>query len=214
VTSQDITLVLSKREVVGKGLGKLKDAGLVPAVIHQPSKESLVVKGSYVDVSKVYKLAGKHHPVTVDVEGKKFLTIIKSADFEPRKHMLRHIVFGEIQQNEKVVTEVPIHFDGDSPAQKKSLLVIHQLDSVKLEAFPRDLPDSITVSVESLAEVGDKLTIADLIVPKGVTILTESEHGIAIVEETPAQVSEEAAAEEVNDSTNEETEPKTEAANE
>lgn len=192
MTSQEITLVLNKREVVGKGLGKLKDAGIVPAVIHQPGKESIVVSGPYIDISKVYKLAGKHHPVTVTVDGKKYLTIIKSADFEPRKHMLRHIVFGTIQQNVAVETEVPIHFVGESPAQKKSLLIIHQLDTVKLSALPKDLPDSVSVNIESLVEVGDKLTVADITVQSGVTILTEPEHGIAVVEETPAQVSEEA----------------------
>lgn len=205
MTSQEITLDLTKREVVGKGLGKLKDAGVVPAVIHQPGKESIVVSGPYVEISKVYKLAGKHHPVNVTVDGKKYLTIIKSADFEPRKHMLRHIVFGTIQQNVKVETEVPIHFIGESPAQKKSLLIIHQLDTIKLSALPKDLPDSVTVNIESLSEVGDKITVADINVQSGVTILTEAEHGIAVVEETPAQVSEE-STEESGEETTENTE--------
>jgi large subunit ribosomal protein L25 len=211
VTSQEITLDLTKREVVGKGLGKLKDAGIVPAVIHQPGKESIVVSGPYVEISKVYKLAGKHHPVYVTVDGQKYLTIIKSADFEPRKHMLRHIVFGTIQQNVKVETEVPIHFVGESPAQKKSLMIIHQLDTIKLSALPKDLPDSVTVNIESLSEVGDKITVADINIQSGVTILTEAEHGIAVVEETPAQVSEE-STEEPGEETTENTEENQEKA--
>lgn len=191
MSKQDISLTLEKRDIVGKGLNKLKQDGHIPAVIHNHGKESLVVRGTYIDILKVYQQAGKHHPVTVKVGDQSFLTIIKDADFEPKKHMLRHVVFGAIRQDEKVETEVPIAYVGDAPAEKTGLLVIHQLDHVQVEALPKDLIDEIKVSVESLVEIGDKISVADLQVPAGVTVLTDIEHPIAVVEETPAQISEE-----------------------
>jgi large subunit ribosomal protein L25 len=195
MSKQDIILELGVRDTIGKGLNTLRKAGNVPAIINSPGKDSVAVSGAYNEVQKVYKQAGKHHPITIEVGKESYFTIIKDVDFDPKKNTIRHIVFSTIKQNEKVETEVPVHLVGDAPAQKAGLLVIKQLDQVKLEAFPRNLPDNVEVSVESLSEVGDKVTVADIIVQSGVTILTDIEHPVASVEETPAQISEEAAEE-------------------
>jgi large subunit ribosomal protein L25 len=192
VSGQDINLELVERKQVRKGLNKFRNEGQIPAVIHNPGKDSIIVSGNYIDVAKVYHKAGKHHPVDLKVGSKSYLTIIKDVDFEPKKHTLRHVVFGIVKQDEKVETEVPIVITGDAPAQKAGLLVIKQLDHVELEALPRDLPDEVTVGSEKLIEIGDRITVADINPISNVTILTEPEHSIATVEETPAQESIEA----------------------
>lgn len=197
MSQNTIAVSLDERKTVGKGLGQLKRDGIVPVVIHNHGQDSIMAQGGYQELVKLYNAAGKQQAVDVTVGDQKFLTIIKDVDFEPKKNRIRHIVFGAIRQNEEVETEVPVVFEGDAPAEKASLLVIRQLDHVQVKALPRDLIDEIKVSVESLAEIGDKITVADLQVPEGITVLTEAEHGIAVVEETPAQISEEAEEAEV-----------------
>jgi large subunit ribosomal protein L25 len=182
VSKQEISLTLDKRQVVGKGLSKLKKSGLVPAVIHQPGSESLNVSGNFVELSKVYSLAGKHHPIVVTYDNKQLLTIIRDADFDPKKRQLRHVVFGVIDKNEKVETEVSIVLVGDSAAAKTGLLVHQNIDSVAIEALPKNLVDVIEVSIEALTEVGDKITVGDIKAPAGVTILTDPEFPVATVE--------------------------------
>ena len=196
--SQDtITLSLEKREVMGKGLNKIRREGQTPAVIHNHGKESIVVSGPSLEVLRVYQQAGKHHPVNLTVGSEKYMALIRDVDFEPKKHELRHVVFNAIKQDEKQKTEVPIHFveDAEIPAVKAGLMVIRQLESVEIEALPKDLVDELTVDPSGLAEIGDKITVADIKVPEGITILTEIEHPIATIEETKAQISEEAAEE-------------------
>lgn len=193
MSDQDITLTLEQRDKVGKGLNQLRIDGEIPAVIHNHGKDSVVVKGRSLDILKAYESAGKHHPINVVVGKDKYFTIIKDVDFEPTKHKLRHVVFNSIRQNEKVESEVPIVLEGEEiPAEKAGLMVIRQLDHVVIEALPKDLIDSVTIDATGLAEIGDKITVADIPVPQGVTILTELEHPIATVEETKAQISEEA----------------------
>lgn len=196
MSSDTITLELSKREVVGKQVRGLRRDGKVPAVIHNHGKESIVVDAPFVDITKVYEKAGKHHPVDLKVGSDKYLAIIRDVDLDPRKNTLRHVVFNAVRQNEKVQTEVPISIEGDSAAEKAGLMLLHQLETVDVEATPRNLPDQIVVNVESLAEIGDKISVADLKAPEGVTILTDAEHPVVAVIETPAQQSEEAEAEE------------------
>jgi len=199
VSSQDIAIVLEERKVLGKQVKHLRRDGFIPAVIHDHGKPSRIVMAPSQTMLKVYRDAGKHHPVTLTFGKETYMALIKDVDFEPRKHQMRHVVFNAIEQNEKVQTEVPLHLTGEAPAEKVGLMVITQLDSVEIEAFPRDLVDELTVDVSGLAEIGDKIHVSDIVVPHGVEILTEAEHPIAAVEETKAQMSEEDEAAETEE---------------
>lgn len=186
-----ITLELAKRDVVGKGVKQLRRSGLVPAVIHDHGKDSVVVSGQYVDMLKVYRAAGKHHPVSLKADGKNFTALIKKAEFDPRKNTLTHVVFGAVKANETVTAEVPVRIIFDegndaTPAERAGLVVLHQLEAVEVEAKPNDLPDALNFNGEKLVEVGDQATVAELIVPEGVTVKTDPAHVLATVFEPAA----------------------------
>lgn len=201
MSKEEIALVLEQRKIQGKQVRQLRRDGFIPAVIHDHGKTSQVVMAPFHDIMKVYKQAGKHHPLTLTLGKETYMALIKDVDFEPRKHQMRHVVFNAIEQNEKVQTEVPLHLTGEIPAEKVGLMVITQLDSVEIEAFPRDLVDELTVDASGLTEIGDKIHVSDIVVPPGVEILTEAEHPIATVEETKAQMSEEEEVAEGEEST-------------
>lgn len=197
MTNLDKPIELKERSVTKKGLGGLRAQGIVPAVIHNHGQASIHVMASELELSKIYREAGKHHPLQLQVGNQQFLALIKDAHFNPVKRRLQHIVFQAIRRDEKVEAEVPIHLEGEIPAEKVGLMVLHQLDHIEVEALPRNLPDELRVDASKLAELHDKITVADLVVPDGVTILTEAEHPIATVVETKAQIAEEAEAEEL-----------------
>lgn len=188
----DSPLVLTPRETLGKGLGSLRVGGNVPAVIHNFGNESVHVLASAKDLARVYQEAGKHHPLNLTVGEQHFLALIKDVHYNPVKRQMQHVVFQAIRQDEKVEAEIPIHLEGEIPAEKVGLVVLHQLDTLQVEALPKDLPDEVKVDASVLAELHDKITVADLKVPAEVTILTEADHPVATVVETKAQMSEEA----------------------
>lgn len=192
MTTDNIVVQLEKRETIGKGLAKVRSAGQIPAVIHNHGQESIHVQGDFTKLVKVYASAGKHHPVQLKVDGKQHLALIKDVDYEPAKHLMRHIVFQAIRQNEAVEAEIPVVFKEDTeiPAERVSLLVLKQLDHVEVKALPKDLPDELVVDPSTLAVAGDHLTVADLKAPAGVTILTPPETQIAIVETPKDQIAE------------------------
>ncbi len=196
MSTDKIAVELQPRQQLRKGLGSLRATGQIPAVIHNHGKESIHVQGESVTLNKVFAAAGKHHPVQVKVEGKQHLALIKDVDFEPTKHQLRHVVFQAIKQNETVEAEIPVAFaeDVEIPAERKGLLVLKQLDHVQVKALPNDLPDVLHVDPSVLEEVGDHVTVANLVVPSGVTVLTEPESQIAVVEMPKDQIAEADAA--------------------
>jgi large subunit ribosomal protein L25 len=198
--AEDISLKLEERSVLGKQVRQLRRDGFVPAVIHDHGKPSIHVMGKLPEVYKVYRQAGRHHAIKLSVGSKTYTALIKTTAFEPRKHVLSHVVFGAVEANETVTAEIPIRLSDDIPAERASLLVIRHLESVEVEALSKDLPDEIIVDAASLVEVGDKLSVSDIIVPSGVVIITEPEHAIATVYEPSAvQAANDALAGEAED---------------
>lgn len=191
-SGNDIVVDLQERTVLGKGLQHMRASGTVPAVIHDHGQPSIHVMADHRALAKAFEDAGKHHPVQLKVGTIQHLALIKDVDFHPVKRELRHVVFQAIKQDEEVEAEIPVVFkEGvEIPAEKLSLLVLKQLDHIEVKALPRDLPDELVVDPSSLAEVGDHVTVADIEVPAGVTILTELEHPIATVEMPKDQLAE------------------------
>lgn len=199
--SQDtISLSLEPRTVLGKGVKHLRSEGIVPAVIHDHGKASFHVQGNAVAMLKIWREAGKHHPIQLKTGDQSFVALIKTAEFDPKKHLLTHVVFNAVDKNQKVEAEIPIrprYAEGNesSPAERNSLIVLSQLEAVQVRAIPTQLPDFFEYDAEKLVEVGDHATVADLVVPEGVEIITELEHSIATVYEPSAlQAANEAAA--------------------
>lgn len=191
MTQDTISLTLEPREITGKQVRQLRRDGRVPAVIHDHGKPSIVVEGEYVQMVKVWQQAGKHHPVKLKAGDKNFTALIKNATFDPKKHLLTHVVFNAVRANEKVEAEIPIrprYDEGNesSPAERNGLIVLSQLDTVQVKAIPTNLPDYVEYNAEKLVEVGDHATVADLIIPEGVEVEVDENHAVATVYEPSA----------------------------
>jgi large subunit ribosomal protein L25 len=190
--SQDsISLTLEPRKVTGKAVKHLRRDGFIPAVIHDHGKPSVVVQADSLALLRVWQQAGKHHPVELKAGDLTFTALIKTAEFDPKKHLLTHVVFNAVDKNQKVEAEIPVrpHYDEgneSSPAERNGLIVLAQLETVQVKAIPSALPDFLEYDAEKLVEIGDHVTVADLTAPEGVEFETEAEHSIATVYEPSA----------------------------
>ncbi len=190
--SQDsISLTLEPRQVTGKAVKHLRREGQIPAVIHDHGKPSILVQANSVQMLKVWRQAGKHHPVDLKTGDLTFTALIKTAEFDPRKHLLTHVVFNAVDKDQKVDAEIPIrprYAEGNeaSPAERNGFIVLSQLETVQVKAIASKLPDFFEYDAEKLVEIGDHLNVSDLIIPEGVELETEAEHAIATVYEPSA----------------------------
>ena len=166
----DNTLKLQERTVSGKQVAKLRQDGLVPSVVYGADFEPINTQSGIVETTKVSRAAGKHSPVDLVIDGKKKLAIIKSIDYDPVKHQVRHVAFHAIKQNDVITTEVPIHLIGigESAAERAGLVVLQAIEHIQIKAKPASLPEALELSIENLATTDDKLTLADIKLPEGV----------------------------------------------
>ena len=178
----DITLKLSGRTATGKKAAKLRTEGIVPSVVYGGSDEAIATQSGIVETTKVSNQAGRHTPVHLEIDGKKKLAIIKNIDRDPVKHLIRHVEFHTIKQNEIITTEVSIHLigEGESAAEKAGLIVLQAIEHIEVKAKPADLPEALEISIVGLATADDKLTLGDITLPDGVQF-ADNEQNLELV---------------------------------
>jgi len=166
----DISLKLEKRTAEGKQAKRLREKGLIPSVVYGAQNDPLSMQSPVVETTKIVLEVGKHTPLNLVIDGRKKLAIIKSVDFNPVGHKLRHIAFHTINQNDIITTEVPIELIGmgESPAERAGLVILQALEQIEIKAKPADLPESLELSVVGMTTDEDRLTVADIVLPKGV----------------------------------------------
>lgn len=194
--SDIIELKAVKREVIGKKVKSLRRSGLVPATLYERGKDSVSLSVEYNPFSKVWEHAGTGQPVELKVESKTYLTMIKDVHIDPAKNTYMHVAFHAVNANEPVEAEVPVHIEGEVPAEKLGNFIVRQNDHVLVKALPADLPEALIVSAEKLEHPGDHITVADIKAIANVEILSEPELPLATVEEP--RVQEEPEVEEVD----------------
>ncbi len=165
-----ISLKLEERTAEGKKLAKLRNSGLIPSIIYGGQDQPIMTQSKQVETSKVVHTAGRHTPISLTLDGKKKLVIIKNIDIDPVKHTLRHIAFHTIKQSDIITTEVPIVLvgQGESAAERAGLVILQAIEHVEIKAKPADLPDSLELSIIDLATAEDKISIGDIKLPEGV----------------------------------------------
>lgn len=171
-----ITLKLEARQLHGKKAARLRKQGIVPAIVYGPGIQPFSAQAIYSEMERVYRRAGKHTPVQLTLDGKQRIALIKDVDIDPTKARIRHISFHAVKATEPVVAEVPIHLigEGESEAERAGFVVLQSLEKVEVRALPMDLPEALEVPILDLKEPGDRVTLADAILPENVEYVDHS----------------------------------------
>lgn len=185
-------LKVEKRKVLGKQVKKLRRDGILPCNIYGKGIKSTAVQVPQKDFDEVYKEAGETGLVDVTLDEKVTPVLIHNMQKDFRGNVL-HADFFQVNLKEKVKTMVPLEIVGEPKAVLDKIgLLMNILSEVEVEALPAELPENIEVNVAHLANIDEQVTVADLKVPEGVTVLTEAEQVISKIGEL---VTKEAAAE-------------------
>lgn len=184
-------LKAAKRTVVGKKVDSLRRAGVIPGVVYGGGEETLSIELSSKDFERVYKEAGESSIVTLDIDGSTKSVLIHSVDVDPISNEPRHADFYAIKKGQKVEIDVPVEFEGESPAVKEGANLVKVLHEITIKGDATHLPHEIIVDISSLAKIDDQITAGDIRLPAGIELITGPEEIIVLV---AAQVEEEEEA--------------------
>lgn len=166
-----IQLSLDKREATGKQLKALRAAGQIPSVVYG-GEMPIMTTSAYNETDKVLREVGYHSPVELSIAGQVQLAIVKNVDIDPVSRRILNVEFQAISADEVVEATTPIRivdFEA-SGAAKKHYVILQVMEEVEIKARPSDLPEEIIVDGSKLAELDDRLTLADLQMPANVAI--------------------------------------------
>ncbi len=179
-----IKLNATKREISGKKVKKLRTEGLIPAVVYGHGTESRNLSLNLRDFEKVLKQAGESTLIELSIGGDKPVNVlVQDLQYNPLRGEILHVDLHEVNMNEKLETEIPIKLVGEAPAvREQGCTLIRQMETIEVSCLPGDLVHEIEISLESLKNAGETLTVANLVVPKGIEVLNEPDQIIIIVE--------------------------------
>jgi len=147
----------------------------LPANIYGPLVEaSLAVQMEKSVFKDLYQKSGKSDLVTLTVEGETETrpVLLYGVQRDPVSDEVIHVDLYQVDLTKKIDVEIPINLFGEAPAVTNKLGELLQLlDSLKVRVLPTNIPRAFELSLESLEQVGDALTIGDLTMPDGVEVL-------------------------------------------
>jgi large subunit ribosomal protein L25 len=170
-----------KREVIGKQVKALRREGKLPAVIYGQEIEPMAITLETKQVIQVLKKVGANTLISIKLGKDEFLTLVREIQREVIKRDLLHMDFQAVSLDETITTTVPVVMTGVAPAiEDFEALLILSIDELQIEAKAKDLPDTISVDVSGLKEIGDHVMVKDLVVSGDVTILDDPD-GVVVV---------------------------------
>ncbi|PIZ44116.1 50S ribosomal protein L25 [candidate division WWE3 bacterium CG_4_9_14_3_um_filter_41_6] len=171
----DIEITVQKRTALKKQVNALRNEGFLPANIYGPLVEaSLAVQMEKSVFKDLYQKSGKSDLVTLTVEGETETrpVLLYGVQRDPVSDEVIHVDLYQVDLTKKIDVEIPINLFGEAPAVTNKLGELLQLlDSLKVRVLPTNIPRAFELSLESLEQVGDALTIGDLTMPDGVEVL-------------------------------------------
>lgn len=173
---------------------EIRKAGKIPAVFYGKKEASTPISIPKIDFLKVWKEAGESSVVTLETPDGSKESLIHDVDLDPVSGAPRHADFYVFEKGHKVEVELPIEFDGVSPAVKDlGGTLVKVMHTLKVEAMPKDLPHNITIDISVLANFGDQVLAQDVKLPSGVELKANPEEVIATVSAPREEKEEEVA---------------------
>lgn len=179
----------SPRTVLGKKVKQLRRAGVLPANVYGRAIPSQALQIDAREFSRNIKATGLRSMFELSIAGEAAprYVIIRGMTRKGGTGEPIHLDFFQVDPSRPIVANVPIHLVGESPAVRDLAgTLLHSLDIVSVRCLPLAIPTNLEVDVTSLKSFDMTLSVADIVPPEGVEILTDP--GIVIATVNPPRI--------------------------
>ncbi len=189
----NITVNAEVREVQGKGASRrLRKEEKVPSIVYGGSKAPLMISLNIHEITHLLENEDTFTSVLdLVVDKSKEPVVIKDLQRLPGKNSITHVDFLRIDEKHALITTTPLHFLGieDNEELRIGNMLNQFVVSIEISCLPKDLPHGIDVDISGL-ELGDHLTLTDLVLPEGVVITSLQHEDVEAHDQTVCSVTE------------------------
>lgn len=173
---EQLHLSAMTRELTGKKVKRLRNAGMVPGVIYGSDVEAIPLKFEQREIEKVVNRAGSSSLIRVSVEGEDepFMAIVRDVQRDIFKQFLTHVDLQALNMQETVQLPISVSLIGEAPGvEEMGGVLIQQIYEIEVECLPSDLIPSIDVDISGLEEIGDAIIVGDLDIPDTIEVFAD-----------------------------------------
>ena len=204
--SSNTRLAAQSRTAAGSPAARrLRAEGHIPGVLYGHGMTPLSVAVERRDLRLALSgPAGSNTVLALEVDGKSYPAVIKEMQRHPIKRTVSHIDFLQVDMNESITVNVPLHLTGEAKAVlAEGGLVDPSVDSIEVTCTPSNMPNEFVVDITDM-QPNEVIRLSDLPMPAGVTANGDPDMPIVTVlitaaataaaDEAPAEGDAEAAA--------------------
>jgi large subunit ribosomal protein L25 len=158
---ETIVLGVEPRVIKKKEAKKLRNNGIVPAVIYHKGEETVAVSVNEIALKKLVHSAESHIIDLQFPDGKIKRSFIKEVQFHPVTDRIIHTDFQLFSADEIIELEVPVAVSGDSAGVEKGGKLLIILHALTIKGKPEDMPDHLVVDVTAL-EIGHSIHVKEI----------------------------------------------------
>lgn len=197
---EELILRAERRTVVGKKVKRLRRDGRVPGVVYGPVvPETIPVTVDRREFEKFYMATGHSTLFTLTWDGGEQPVFIREVQEDPVKRAPLHVDFFAPNLTKEIDATVALVFLHANPGS--DTVLTHARTEIDVRGLPNAIPSQIEVDLSGLSNPGDSFRVADLVLPAGLTAVTDSDEILANLQHSrvtaeTVEAEEEAAAEE------------------
>ncbi len=168
---------------------RMRATGMIPVVLYGHGEEtiSLTVSAEQLDS------AVRHGSRMVNLAGAvNEMALISELQWNTWGTGVLHADFTRVSEHEKVTTQVTVELRGEAPGVREGGVVEQLIHQVQLECKATDIPDKLTVSVNTL-KLYDTITVADFELPADGVVLAKADAVVVQCVEPAKELDEEGA---------------------
>lgn len=184
------------RMITGKKVKQLRKQGFLPSTIYGQGMEPISIQVVDKELEAIFKHAGESGLVDLILDEKTVPVLFRNPQYHPVVGNLLHVDCFKVNLKEKIVTNVPLEFVGESPAVREGKVLVEVLNEVEIEALPADFPEKIEVDLAKLENVESVIAISDLVIDRSLLEVKNEPTQVIVKVEEP-KVEEEPVVEEI-----------------
>ena len=191
--------VAYERTLQGTGASRrLRLTNKVPGIVYGAGTPAMIELDHNALYFALKKEAFHSSLLEMEVGGKTETVLLRDFQMHAWKQIVLHVDFQRVDEKTRITKKVPLHFinEEESPAVKTDkCLISHVVTDVEVQCLAAHLPEFITVDLAAVIK-GQSLHVSDLVLPKGVKVVTHGKKNpvVAAVTVPRVEVEEEVVA--------------------
>ncbi|HRO43019.1 MAG TPA: 50S ribosomal protein L25 [Flavipsychrobacter sp.] len=149
----------TRTELGKKATRQLRSEGMVPGVIY--GAENIHFAAPQI-AFRTLVYTPEFQLAEVTVEGKTHRCILKDLQFDVVTDELNHVDLLELNDERKIIAELPLKFTGTAEGVKAGGRFVPKLKTLKVRTYPKHLKEAIEVPIDKL-QIGENVRVQDVI---------------------------------------------------